>query len=348
MWRVGYDPAYFRQQSLDLGGGKGKRIAPPPLYLAEQLNLFDLGRELICQPSDCDNCAIATPRAFSYVLASTHETLPLEQKKELTARFARRLNADYSPSDTLEGVEFAMPFTNITHGCSLEGGASIVSEIDNAVFLKDFVYSVGQSVYLKLALLAHKECHDLVALSQGSAIKLEHDDSGQVDILQEKLTRLKIYQERILNFRLGHRFSMASFSANHNLVHHAWRRAMGTDVLLQDIAGDVHEAENYLALTEQNLANRDLAYKTSWLQGFVAFLAVMEGTRALFDIIGSLFNLPNEESLLAEQVVGSFGKELAIANALDWEMIAMQVAPIAIGAAAGYFAWRFARKNRDG
>jgi hypothetical protein len=176
------------------------------------------------------------------------------QRREYAARLARRLNSDYSPQAAFEGIEFACPFENVTHACSLEGGAALVTDCNSVDFLRDFVANVGETAYLKLALLAHKEFYDLAALTQGGSIYIEHDQRTDDDILTQKMDRMIVLRERILNFRLAHRFSIASYSANHNLVHSAWHRAMRSEEMLRDIAGDVREAEAYLSHRHATLA----------------------------------------------------------------------------------------------
>ena len=316
-----------------------------------QFSLFDLGNRLICAGAS-GSCMVTTPRAFTFIIATTAEELPENSRKNLAARLARRLNADYSSHASLEGVRFATPFETVTHACATDGGAILVSSADGIDFLENYANSVAESVYLKLALLAHKEYHDLIFLSQGVATKIEHSDIDQRDELAAKLDQISRVQERFLNFRLAHRFSVVSFSSNHELVNKAWRDAMNTDRILSDIDADVRDASTFL-LTSQNRIDEEraeaaravLAKRTSWLQATVAFLAVLEGAKALVELTMQLIGWPSAEAQAASQLARAFGLTLpqAAAPPIEWAM--MNAVPILLGAIAGFVTWKFTRTD---
>jgi hypothetical protein len=327
---------------------KNKTVYTP----VEQISIFQLAKELVCGIGD-ETCAVATPRAFSYVLASTAKDLTEAQRHECAARLARRLNLSYTPADAMEGLEFASPFEKITHACSQEGGAALVSDCDSVQFLSEFCANVGESVYQKLALLAHKEFCNLVDLTQGSSIYIEHDERDNDKIVSQKMEKMIELRERLLNFRLAHRFSVASYSANHNLVHAAWRRAMQTGSMLDDVAGDIREADVYLSARHADLTERkaDAAHellnkRTSWLQALLGFFAGLEGTRVGVEILAKSLKWATPENEAAEQLARTFGKELAGGSFHpDYVPWVEGLGPILVGVAVAAITWHYARKG---
>ena len=316
-----------------------------------QFSLFDLGNRLICAGAS-ESCMVTTPRAFTFIVATTSEKLHESSRKNLAARLARRLNADYSSHDGLEGVRFATPFETVTHACAADGGAILVSSADGIDFLENYANSVTESVYLKLALLAHKEYHDLIFLSQGVSTRIEHSDIDQRDELVAKLDQISRVQERFLNFRLAHRFSVVSFSSNHELVNKAWRDAMNTDRILSDIDADVRDASTFLLTTQSRIdeqraetARVVLAKRASWLQATVAFLAVLEGAKALVELTMQLVGWPSAEAQAASQLARAFGLTLPEADALPIQWAMMNAVPILLGAIAGFVTWKFTRRT---
>lgn len=318
-----------------------------------QFSLFDLGNRLICV-GDSGSCMVTTPRAFTFIVATTAEDLPERSRKNLAARLSRRLNADYSSHSSLEGVCFATPFETVTHACATDGGAILISSADGIDFLKNYANSVAESVYLKLALLAHKEYHDLIFLSQGMATKIEHSDIDQRDELVDKLDQISRVQERFLNFRLAHRFSVISFSSNHELVNKAWRSALKTEGILSEINADVRDASTYLA-TMQNRIDEEradaarvaLAKQSSWLQATVAFLAVLEGTKALAELSAKLLGWPSDEQQSASQLAQAFGQKLPAAAAEPLGSALLNATPIVLGILAALATWFLSRKSKS-
>jgi hypothetical protein len=321
-------------------------------FATERLPLFNIARELICGADD-SSCVVAAPRAFTYVLASTSAQLSDGDRREAAARLARRMTEDYTPQAALEGVEIASPFEKITHACSVEGGSALVTDCDSVDFLRDFVSNVGENAYLMLALLAHKEFCDLAALTQGSSIYVEHDDRKDEDLLADKVRKMVMMRERILNFRLAHRFSLASFSSNHNLVHNAWRRAMQSEQMLADIAGDVREAEAYLSQHQAEFAEareekyrQSMVKRSSWLQGLLGFLVGLEGMRAVVDVTIRLGHLQTPESLAAGQLAGALGTRLVEQAHLSNFQFWLEVSPFVFGVVIGF--WRFLHIRKGG
>lgn len=333
---------------------KGKNVLHPP----HRVSLFNLAHELVCGNHQ-KTCKIDTPRAFTYVLAATEALLTEGERLEAAARLARRLNKDYSPRASLEGVEFANPFETITHACSQEGGAALVSNCASVDFLGTFTRSVGEKAYLTLALLAHKEFHDLVELTQGSAIYIESDQRDTDEVIDKKMALMVGLRERVLNFRLAHRFSLASYTTNHNLVHSAWRKAMKSEEMLTDIVGDVREAETYLSNRHAELAEKyaeeeraraeaeriRVAKQSSWLHGLLGFFAGLEGTRVFVEIVKLMAGVPTNESAAAGQLASTFGRELGKAEHHAVWLPYAEASPLFVGGAVCALVIWFARKG---
>ena len=321
---------------------------------AGSFSLHELAVSLACPEGD-GTCMIDAPRAFTYVLASCGgERIDAEERRELTARFARRLNADYSPGSALEGAKFAAPFETVTTACTCEGGATLVSGTGDVEFLENFVKDSGHRVYLRLALLAHKEMHDLVSLSQGTAITIEHSESDDEQALRRKLAQIRQMQERALNYRLAHRFTLAGYNTNHNLVHAAWRDAIQTDRLLQDLAGDVDEAGKYLVEANKRLRSAReaetqaaLMRKASWLQAGLAFLASLEGMKALVDLLKEMRGVANWLVGTMSMFASAFGYRLDASRAHEALSSVVEAAPFCIAALAATLVLYFSRKGLE-
>lgn len=324
-------------------GGEGADVS--------SFTLRRLALDLAC-PARAERCIVAVPRAFSYALATTAGPMAEGERHELAARLARRMNADYAPVDALEGVAFAESFRTVTHACSIEGGAVLVSGAASVGFLRDFADSVGPSVYLKLALLANKNMHDLVALSQGSAITFEHSDRIDNAVLDSKLAQLERIEDRVLNYRLAHRFSIAGFGTNQNLVHQAWRQATHSDLLLRDVSEDVALASAYLGAArerlrikaEQETHNR-IVRNASWLKAGLAFLAAIEGMHAMLLILGPLLHRPTAPMAAAERIAQGMGVKLLPLPATTYNDILFEAAPLIVATVASIGVWYFSRRT---
>jgi hypothetical protein len=313
--------------------------------------LMQLAETLLC-PSRHGGCFAPVSRAFTYVLAVTSQALSKPNSTILAARLARRHNDHYSPSSAIEGVEFATPFETITHACSSDGGSALVTNSGDIKFLETFANDVGESVYLKLALVAHKDMHDLAALSQGSSITIEHSERDDDVALKAKLHKIGTMQERVLNYRLAHRFSVASYGVNHNLVHAAWRRATNAEKLITEISDDNTQATAYLQTVRSDIehkrtaeAQHRLANQTSWLQALLTFFAALEGSHVLMKLLAEVNHVPTTESKIAEQFAKALKLELPKEVPISFLEGVLIGAPFAIAIIAAGVMWWFSRKG---
>lgn len=249
-----------------------------------RFNLFDLAARLV-KTEETTTVGLDRGRAFTFALARTSDALTAAQRTHWVGRLARRLTGDYSPTPGDDPdrapAQLVTTFDTVTHGCAVEGGATLVSDAGSVDFLSDFVSHTGERVYLQLALLARKTYHDLVELSEDSAHHIEFADLGDIGSLEGLANTLTRMQERLLNFRLVHRFSVVSVVENHNLVHAAWRQSMRLDRILTDVSADVAEVVAYLQTLSDRRRETRLARNTAWLQAVFAFFAVWQGSAAL-------------------------------------------------------------------
>ena len=315
-------------------------------------SLLELTQTLAC-PDGNQTCSTQTPRAFTYVIATTEKALAEEQCKLLAARLARRHNRDYSPRNALEGVSIAAPFETVTHACTSDGGALLINNAASIPFLKDYANGPGEAIYLKLALLAHRNMLDLVSLSQGTAVTIEHSERDDDTILKHKLNQIRIVQERLLNYRLAHRFSLAGLGVNHNLVHAAWRKATSADEMLSDISADVIQASAYLNTACEDIRERqeaqrqtELSRQTSWLQAALVFMAVLEGLHALIGLASEILGWPSLESRAATQLAAALGKKIGPEVPLIPEELYAKIAAFIVALLLAIVAWRFARRGK--
>jgi len=190
-----------------------------------------------------------------------------------------------------------------------------------------------------------------VALSQGSAITLEHSDRLDEETLETKLAKLEQVQDRVLNYRLAHRFTLAGFGANQNLVHKAWRQAMHIEELERDVTNDVAQATTYLAAARKHLQaqverenQKQLVRNASWFKAAIAFLGAIEGVRAVTAIWSTLNRMPTPEMEAVERFSNALGLKLGGLPAAGWIDIAIAAAPLVVAGILGLGVWLHSRK----
>jgi len=314
------------------------------------INLGALAKHLL--PDIGADSHVQTSHSFSYVMAQTDTNLDSESKRHISDRLARRLTRDYKCSGESPATHYAESFDTITHACAIEGGSLLVSSPDNVEFLENFSKSAGQNIYWPMALIAHKEFHDLIALVQGSSINIEHEDSTQAEILQDKIKTLVKMQERVLNFRLSHHNSVASFSENHNLVQAAWRKAMHIERMMEDLSEDVSEATTYLQSLQDQLrtqaevkARNSLKNWTSIVSGVAGLIAGVQVTPSLLGLIEKLFGWPSPEMQATAELAKAFGRQIEITTPPACWSLVEAFGPVAVGMICAPLAYRLTKKK---
>lgn len=183
-------------------------------------------------------CAVQFKRAFADGYA----------RREFAYRLCNKYTSDYSVHEEGMGSTLVSTFANVLHAAAIEGGCVVVEEAD-ADFLKNYVSNVGRQVYLPLALVSFHEFRHLLWLTQESAIYVKRGTpSGQ------EIAQLRRLQHDLINFHLFFRFSHASMTGLHNVVHQAWRKAFGLDRMLDEVTSDIVEAEKVLSAEVVRLA----------------------------------------------------------------------------------------------
>jgi hypothetical protein len=324
------------------GGPLMRQYRHGVLDIDEEFNLRALADALVGR-GKCPPSPEIVP-AFSYVAASTSEALKPELLDQLTARLARRHNAHYSLSDSMAGVVVTSSFTNLSHVCGLEGGASLASSAGNVEFLSNYPTHRGSGVYLPIALLAHKEFHDLVRLSQSSTISIESSDRGNLKTIELKAAQLESLQERVLNFRLNHHKPVASFSQNHNLVLSAWREALHIEPMRKDLAEDVAEAGSYLSGLRETITADRQKKALSYLTAGASFIAGVQGAQVMTSMARALKNVPDAALSATLELIRSQGLQTVyLAPSTRWIIIESSF-QLAVGLMAAFVAFNFARR----
>lgn len=302
-------------------------------------------------PANEPSPLVDVPTSFSYMLVKFDDVLPEPDRRELAMRLARRLTSDYAPTMASESVGFASTFDNVTTACAFEGGATLVTGGKKIPFLRDFDKTVGKPIYLRLAALAYKELHELTAMSEAGAFTIAGESEADAHLVGQKKRNLLKLHEKVLNFRLVHRFSLAGFGTNHNMVHSAWRKIFHLDQMLDQIAGDIKEATIYLGSVHANhidnartAKEKALSKRTAILTGAVTFFGIIEGSHALMKLGEGTGIFPSHESAKLEQLAGLFGKHLTPEQTSVWEKIVFG-GIIMVAVAAALFAWNYARKG---
>ena len=210
------------------------------------------------------------------------------------------------------GVEYAETFETITHACSLEGGATLVNNSHSSAFLTSFIEDRGSNIYFPLALVARKEFLDLTRLVQGSQINIEHSDNETPEKLEEKVSHLVRLQERVLNFRLTHYNSIASYSQNHNSVQAAWRRSFHIQALKDDLSEDIAEASSYLSSLQEQVKEERFRKWTGIVAACAAFVAGSQTASYLLSLFEKGVGWAGPEMQAAAKIAEVFGEDIPI------------------------------------
>lgn len=200
-------------------------------------------------------------RFFSYAalrLDSTcstsipNKTEVMRQKiSTLAYSMAHRHTNHYLP--TLESVSTGvyLPFENIAHCNSIEGGATVIdtmsfknsnNELSIIEHNKLYIKNTIKNAYWPLVVLSYLEFIYL--------IKLTSNDSPDVRLAsanENTIHELENLRSNLLSFRLHYRYSQASQLAQHNEFYKRWRHAFGSDSLADELADDVLQVNNLLS-----------------------------------------------------------------------------------------------------
>lgn len=237
-------------------------------------------------------------RLFSYMALRLDRPLADEDaRRELAVRLARRYTDGYRVRPDMAGFEIQRPFDGVTHGFSLEGGATIVEAgADAPDFLVNFIANSVRSAYLPVALVAYHQYLALLEMSRRSMVSLTtHGERREAE-----LARLQGLKHALLRYRVGHRVTLVSQVTMHNQVYDAWGRVLMLDRLQDEVSKDVAEADRYLASHSRDW----LATIGSFLLGFLtAHTFVETAGKAVFETMGLHGHLP-PVALLALSTLG--------------------------------------------
>lgn len=196
-------------------------------------------------------------RVFTYFAGVFEPGVGDEALAELAYRTSHRFGADYQIALADVAPHVARPFGNICHAVATQG-ASVAVRNTGVGFVEQFIGSAIRPTYLPLALIAYHEYLHLRSLTQACAI-MPNEADPKTD--KEHLQKLRA---ALVTFRLYLRFSHISDMAHHNTVYEAWRRAMGLDGMLDELALDVREGEEVLRRLHDEHKEQRAEYWRKW------------------------------------------------------------------------------------
>lgn len=250
-----------------------KKDSAPLQRTQHKSNLLNIFQHLLGENPDDQGSLQAMPinhpkvlhkeplsRLFSYAALRLNSTYPtsignntevMKQKAiDLAYSMAHRHTDHYLP--TLESVNSSvyLPFKNIAHCNSIEGGAIVI----DTMYFKDrtnelsiiehnqlYIKNTIKNAYWPLVLLSYLEFIYL--------IKLTSSESPEVCLIsanENTINELENLRIKLLSFRLHYRYSQASQLTQHNEFYMRWRNAFGSDNLADELADDVLQVNNLL------------------------------------------------------------------------------------------------------
>jgi hypothetical protein len=201
--------------------------------------------------------AVCSFEVWSRIFTHVYAVLPAGTDDGALSDAAWRLSRHYSPAYRAEpgwpGTELYGPFTDIRHGLSLEGAATVASESSAFVANGGLMGRMG-NCYLPLALLAYHEHAYLLDIAQEAARVPSGDDPAA------QARSLRDLTDRFLLFRLRYRLPLASDITMHNAFYERMRRALQIEALEAKLGQDVTEAQGHLRrLADDRAAERAAA-----------------------------------------------------------------------------------------
>lgn len=212
----------------------------------------------------------------------------------LSYALAHRHTKHYLPNTEIIKNTVYLPYINIAHCNSIEGGATVI----NTMYLpnanndfkivnhnKTYISSTISNAYWPMVLINYLEFIYLLKLSQNAHINI-----SLINISNDTVLRLENLRSKLLSFRLNFRYSQASHLAQHNEYYNRWRKSFGSDGIADELADDI--------LQINNLLNYQLENKEQKIQ---------ERQNKLFTVLGIL-------ATTVLSTIGIFGTNLQMYN----------------------------------
>lgn len=169
------------------------------------------------------------------------ESTGSELANEFGFRLARQYNDKYLPSSEIIARSVFQPFEQISHICSIEGGAVVVRAKEQSEYLDKFINDDAKSVYFPICLLAFIEYLSLITLANHECKNINFSSAKKSDF-----DHLASIRKTIYNFKLNYRFNNISQISMRNDIHYKWREVFKAMELLEELSGDTHEIESYI------------------------------------------------------------------------------------------------------
>ncbi len=235
-------------------------------------------------------------RLFTFTCLRLAGSCEVEDARDVAFRCAHRQTTHYLPSEAFQLQGSFIPFDNIVHAMSTEGGAVVVTDgadgEQSVSFFRQYIGNVVKDGYWPLVLLAYMEYLKLVQMTGDVCREVDFHNPTKSDHQE-----LEKFRQDILNFRLNYRFSQASQITHHNQFFNAWRNTLGCDSLLAELTADVSEVDDFLSykIDESRLLQEKSADRFYTYFGIVAaailFVTSLLGTNFIEFTGISIFSL---------------------------------------------------------
>lgn len=247
---------------------------------------------------------------------STNTELMKQKISALAYSMAHRHTDHYLP--TLESVNAGvyLPFVNIAHCNSIEGGAIVI----NTMYIKDttnkisiiehnqlYIKNTIRNAYWPMILLSYLEFIYLIKLTSDTC-----NDVSLLSVDEATVKNLEDLRRKMLSFRLHFRYSQASQLAQHNKFYSRWRHAFGSDILANELADDILQINNLLTykLDKDEQALQEQQNKHFTILGILA--TTLLTTIGIFETNFKLYSDP-ELKILSPLTFMTFGIALILA-----------------------------------
>ncbi|OXL19165.1 hypothetical protein [Psychrobacter sp. DAB_AL32B] len=265
-------------------------------------------------------------RFFSYAALRFDSTYSMsistinEAKREkisaLAYSMAHRHTDHYLPTSESVNTGVYLPFVNIAHCNSIEGGAIVidtmyVKDATNEVSIIEhnqlYIKNTIRNAYWPMILLSYLEFIYLIKLTSDTC-----NDVSLLSVDEDTIKNLEDLRRKMLSFRLHFRYSQASQLAQHNKFYSRWRHAFGSDILADELADDILQINNLLTykLDKDEKALQEQQNKHFTILGILA--TTLLTTIGIFETNFKLYSDP-ELKILSPLTFMTFGVALILA-----------------------------------
>lgn len=219
-------------------------------FISHATSIYQIFQSLLNQRMHAPTVIIKQPletsRFFSYAALNVDnlgELMDFHTLKSISHSLAFRQTIDYQ-SNLDNHNDFFIPFDNIIHCMSIEGGASVIANKENNTVghLRNFINDTLKKAYYPLVLISYIEYNYLLYLTASFSYQTSNQQNHEI-----YSASLEALQKKILDFRLYYRFSQGSNLTQHNCFFTKWRNTLGNDLLSQELYEDISQINTFLS-----------------------------------------------------------------------------------------------------